>query len=303
MIVCAGESLVDVITVDGAEQAVPGGGPMNAAVAAARLGAPTAFVGRISTDTNGDAIRAHLEASGVDLRAAQFGPEPTARAVVETEPVQSFRFEGENTADASMVEVDLSPLGPGPHILHAGTLGIFRGSTAETLAGILPDFNGLLSFDPNIRPQVFPSRAEWWTLAERWIDRADLVKASDEDLAWIGLGPSDILERGCAVVLETYGADGVEVHLQSGESFRVPAISVEVADAVGAGDSFCGAVMVRLLNSGAVTRTALDSLDAAQWRDMVGFGVRAAAVTTSRLGADPPWAHELADDRSSPARN
>ena len=101
LLICAGESLVDVITVDGDERAVPGGGPMNVAVAAARLGAPTAFVGRVSTDGYGDAIWAHLERSGVDLRAAQRGPEPTARAVVITEPVQDFRFEGDGTADAA----------------------------------------------------------------------------------------------------------------------------------------------------------------------------------------------------------
>ncbi|MDH3296579.1 MAG: PfkB family carbohydrate kinase, partial [Acidimicrobiia bacterium] len=133
MIICAGESLVDVIPADdgqGPDQAVPGGGPMNAAVATARLGTPAAFVGRISTDRYGDLIWEHLRASGVDLRAAERGPEPTARAIVTVKPVQSFRFEGDNTADASMTSIDLSPLGPGPHIVHAGTLGVFRGVTA-----------------------------------------------------------------------------------------------------------------------------------------------------------------------------
>ena len=292
-IVCAGESLVDVITVDGVERAVPGGGPMNAAVAAARLGAPTSFVGRISTDGHGDAIWAHLEASGVDLSAAQRGPEPTARAVVTTVPVQSFRFEGEGTADASMTSVDLSPLGPGPHLLHAGTLGIFRGSTAATLAGLLPGFTGLVSFDPNIRPQVFPSRSGWLEVADPWLDRADLIKASDEDLEWIGLTPADLLTRGCRVVLRTAGGDGVEVHLADGTKLEVAAPRVEVADTVGAGDSFSGAVLACLLADGIVTRPALDTVEAERWRTVVEFGVRAAAVTVGRLGADPPWADEL----------
>jgi fructokinase len=131
MIVSCGEALVDVLP---GGRVVPGGGPLNAAVAAARLGAPAAFVGRVSTDADGDRIWAHLQASGVELTAAQRGPEPTARAVVELAPSPVFRFEGEGTADASMTAVDLDPLGPGPHLLHGGTLGIFRGSTAGVLA-------------------------------------------------------------------------------------------------------------------------------------------------------------------------
>lgn len=292
-IICAGESLVDVITVDGVERAVPGGGPMNAAVAAARLGVPCAFVGRISTDANGDAIWAHLEASGVDLRSVQRGPEPTARAVVVTEPVQAFRFEGEGTADASMIEADLSPLGPGPHILHAGTLGIFRGTTASALAALLVGFDGLVSFDPNIRPQVFPSKERWLEVAQPWLDAADVIKASDEDLDWIGVDPAVLLERGCGVVLRTVGPDGVEVHLADGSRVDVPGHRVEVADTVGAGDSFAGAVLSRLLLDRVVTRESLDGLGADHWRSIVEFGVRASAITVGRLGADPPWAREL----------
>jgi fructokinase len=294
MVVCAGESLVDVIPVDGVTRSVPGGGPMNVAVASARLGTPTAFVGRVSTDADGDAIWAHLERSGVDLRAAQRGPEPTARAVVTTTPIQSFRFEGEGTADASMTEVDLSPLGPGPHLLHAGTLGIFRGTTAGALAGLLDRFDGLVSFDPNIRPQVFPSRGRWLAVADRWLDRADLVKASDEDLDWMGVTPADLLTRGCGAVLRTVGPGGVEVHLATGARLTVAAPTVEAIDTVGAGDSFCGGVLARLHAGGVLTRPALDAVDEDGWRAIAEFGVRVAAITVSRLGADPPWAEELA---------
>lgn len=293
LVICAGESLVDVITVDGVERSVPGGGPMNVAVASARLGVPTAFVGRISTDVNGDAIWSHLERSGVDLRAAQRGPEPTARAVVTTVPVQSFRFEGDGTADASMTEADLTPLGPGPHILHAGTLGIFRGTTAGALARLLDGFDGLVSFDPNIRPQVFPDRDTWLSVADAWLDRADVIKASDEDLEWIGVEPADLLARGCRAVLRTIGPGGVEVHLADGPRFEVTAPAVAVADTVGAGDSFCGGVLSRLHGAGVVTRSALDAVDVETWRSIVAFGVRVAAITVSRLGADPPWAAEL----------
>ena len=95
MIVSCGEALVDLVP-----DAVPGGGPLNVAVAAARLGVPSAFVGRVSTDSYGEMIWAHLERNRVDVRACQRGSEPTARAIVEHTPKLSFRFEGDDTADA-----------------------------------------------------------------------------------------------------------------------------------------------------------------------------------------------------------
>jgi fructokinase len=294
MIICAGESLVDVIpTAGGPPRSVPGGGPMNAAIAAARLGQPTAFVGRVSTDEDGHSIWSHLEASNVVLAAAQRGPEPTARAIVETEPVQSFRFEGDGTADASMVEADIGPLGPGPHILHAGTLGIFRGTTADALADLLKGFDGLVSFDPNIRPVVFPSAPEWYEVADRWLDRAHILKASDEDLEWMGADPASLLGRGAAVVLRTVGPDGVEAHLADGTVIEVPGHRVDVADTVGAGDSFSGAVLATLHNWGVRTAASVAALSPAQWRTAIEFGVATAAITVGRLGADPPWLSEV----------
>ncbi|MDH4278508.1 MAG: carbohydrate kinase [Acidimicrobiia bacterium] len=296
MIICVGESLVDVIPGEhegDPERAVPGGGPMNAAVATARLGVPTAFVGRISTDANGDLIWAHLEASGVDLRAAERGPEPTARAIVTVRPVQSFRFEGDNTADASMTTIDLSPLGPGPHIVHAGTLGVFRGETARALHRMLDDFDGVVSFDPNIRPQVFPSVGEWLELAGPWLDRASVIKASDEDLDWMGMTIDDLLVRGATAVLRTAGPAGVDVHVKGHDPFTVASVRGEVADTVGAGDSFCGAVLAQLYRRKLATVEAIAALGPDTWREIVSFGVKAASITVGRLGADPPWASEI----------
>ena len=104
MIIAAGEALVDLVP-----DPVPGGGPMNVAIAASRLGTPTAFLGRVSTDEYGVMIWEHLQASGVDLSVAQRGPEPTCRAVVEGDP-PTFSFHGEGTADRMIADVDLSPL-------------------------------------------------------------------------------------------------------------------------------------------------------------------------------------------------
>ncbi len=309
MIISCGEALVDVLPTG---QVVPGGGPMNVAVAAARLGSPTAFLGRLSTDEAGDQIWAHLRASGVDLRAAQRGPEPTARAIVTTVPVQSFRFEGEGTADASMSVLDASAFDSGPHIVHGGTLGFFRGTTADVLADWIesPELAAsLVSFDPNVRPQIIGDRDRWWSYANRWLARADIVKGSDEDLDWMGVSASQLLDRGPKVVLRTLGADGVEAFLANGDQVIVPAVEADFVDAVGAGDSFSGAVLFRLDQAGPAPRSEdagsegvgsrdrrlrdVSALDLAWWQETLEFAVRVAAITVSRPGADPPWAGEI----------
>lgn len=290
MIISCGEALVDVLP---SGVAVPGGGPMNAAIAAARLGAASAFLGRVSTDALGDEIWAHMEASAVRLEAAQRGDEPTARAIVETHPVQRFIFEGEGTADESMTSADLSGLdlaaGDGhPHVLHGGTLGIFRGSTADVLLEVARTFDGTVSFDPNVRPAIIEQIGvkRWWRYADDWLERADLVRGSDEDFGWMGVTVADLLDRGPKAVIETCGADGAVAHLANGEMVSVGADAIEFVDAVGAGDSFCGAVLTRLAIDGWPT-------DALAWESVLAFAVRVAGITCSRVGADPPWATEL----------
>lgn len=290
MILSCGEALVDILP-DG--RAVPGGGPMNAAVTAARLGAPTAFIGRVSTDDYGEQIWQFLTESDVDLRGAQRGPEPTARAIVELTPSPVFRFEGEGTADASITELDLSPLGAGPHLIHGGTLGIFRGSTAGVLADLIEQHTGIVSFDPNVRPQIIDDRASWYSYADRWIDRADVVKGSDEDFDWMQVTPAMLLARGVSVVLRTTGAEGVEAHLASGAVCHVSAPAVEVVDAVGAGDALCGSVLTGLWEADVTDRAALRALGVDDWQRLLDFAVRVAGITVSRPGADPPRRAEV----------
>ena len=261
---------------------------MNTAVAAARLGAPTAFVGRVSNDEHGQAIWEFLTDSGVDLRAAQRGPEPSARAIVDLAPGPVFRFEGDATADASMTAVDLSSLGPGPHLIHGGTLGIFRGTTAEVLVTLIEEHDGIVSFDPNVRPQIIDDRDAWFAYADRWIDRADVVKGSDEDFEWMGIGPETLIESGAAVVLRTLGEDGLEAHLADGQVCRVPATAADVADTVGAGDAICGSILTGLWERGVTDRASLALISPSDWDDLLRFAADVAAITVSRPGADPP---------------
>lgn len=297
MIVCCGEALVDVL--DGDERrSVPGGGPMNAAVAAARLGAPSAFVGRVSTDAGGELIWKHLQRNQVNVRASERGPEATARAIINLTPNPSFRFEGSNTADTALGSADLAALGPGPHIVHGGTLGMFRGRTADVLASLAERHDGLVSLDPNVRPAIIEDRDRWDRFHERWLGVCDLYRASDEDLEWIWPGraaedcTAELLAGRIATVIITRGGHGVTVYTAEGQ-LEVAAPQVDVLDTVGAGDAFVGAVLSSLWERLGADRTAFAALDLRQWRAIAERATVAAALTCTRAGADPPDARDL----------
>ena len=246
MIISCGEALVDLVP-----EPVPGGGPMNVAIAAARLGVPSAFLGCVSTDEYGEQIWEHLTSNGVDVAVCQRSDAPTARAIVEHVPQLVFRFEGTATADTELRPPDLSPLGAGPHIVHGGTLGLFRGETAETLASMVESHDGLVSLDPNIRPQIIDDRDRWDHFHHRWLANTDIYKGSDEDLEWIwpDRSPDEaaeaILADGVAVVIVTRGSEGLAIITADGEH-RAPAPEIDVVDTVGAGDTIVGTVLASL---------------------------------------------------------
>ncbi len=295
MIVSCGEALVDMVP-----HPVPGGGPMNVAVAVARLGGPSAFVGCVSTDDYGIQIIDHMAANGVDISACERSAAPTARAIVEHTPKLRFRFEGSDTADTKLSTLDLAALGPPPHILHGGTLGLFRGLTAQTLAATVEAHDGLVSLDPNIRPQIIDDRSQWEHFHRRWLRHTDIYKASDEDLAWIWPDRSTdacvegLLESGVQVVVVTRGADGLSIVTRSGQA-NAPAPAVDVLDTVGAGDTIVGAVLVSLWEwgIGADRGVELSTLEAGQWQTIAERAASAAALTCSRAGADVPHRDEL----------
>lgn len=271
---------------------------MNAAIAAARLGAPTAFVGRVSTDAAGQLIWRHLQRNRVDLRACERGPEPTARAIISLTPSPSFRFDGSDTADTALGSADLAPLGPGSHIVHGGTLGMFRGRTAEVLAQLAERHDGIVSLDPNVRPAVIEDRDRWDRFHRRWVRVCDLYRASDEDLSWIwprrpaADTAAELLEGRTVAVIITSGAEGATVFTTEG-AVDVATPSVEVVDTVGAGDAFVGSVLASVWNLFGANRAAFAALDLRQWRAIAERAAVAAAITCSRPGADPPDALDL----------
>lgn len=294
MIISCGEALVDLVP-----DPVAGGGPMNVAVAAARLDGPGAFVGCVSNDEYGRQIWKHLLDNGVDVSACQRSDAPTARAIIEHTPKLVFRFEGIGTADTLLVDPDLSTLVDEPHVLHGGTLGLFRGQTAETLATLVErQDGGLVSLDPNIRPQIIDDRARWDHFHQRWLAKANIYKGSDEDLEWIwpdrsaDASAQALMEAGVDVVVLTKGSDGLTVLTgQGAETVRAP--EVEVVDTVGAGDTIVATLLTSIVEHGVTDEAGLRAVSAADWRTFASRAVEAAAITCSRAGADVPRRSEV----------
>jgi fructokinase len=299
-IVVAGEALVDLIVrADGEIVPVAGGSPYNIVRAIARLGVPSAWVGGLSTDRFGRMLAAGLAADGVGLALVQHTDHPTTLALAEVgeDGSASYRF---YTARTSAPEVLPGPLaglvGPAVRALATGSLGLVlepMASTLEAVALAVPA-DRLVMLDPNARPSITADPEAWRARIGRVLPRADIVKASTEDLEYLRPGePLDaavawIRGHGPAVVLVTDGARPVRVVTASGTSL-VPAPAVEVVDTVGAGDTFGGAFLACLVNDG-VGPADLD--DAAVLR-AARFAVRASAAVCARAGANPPSLADL----------
>ena len=273
---------------------------MNVAVAAARLGAPTAFLGRVSFDPFGELLMEHMEESGVNTTLVERGPEPTARAVVSLHPSPSFQFEADGTAEANLKSADLSPVGPGPHIVHGGTFGMYRGETATTLAELIETNPGLISLDPNVRPSIVDDRSEWDSWHRKWLDQTSLYRCSDEDAEWIAPNrtidsfAAELLAGGIEAVIITRGGQGCDVFTSTWSEHRI-GVQVDVVDTVGAGDTFTGAVLSGLHELGVTKRSSLSSLDKASLLGVMDNALLAAAFVCGRTGANPPWRSELRD--------
>jgi fructokinase len=302
VIVVCGEALIDVIqNVDGTQRATPGGGPFNTARALARLGVPTAFLGRLSSDAYGRELAALLVADGVSLHLASTGPEQTTIAVADVDKagVADYHFHVDGTS-APNLTADLLPehLAPDVSALHLGSLGLVLEPMAETLLGLVErEREGrLVMIDPNIRRLLIPDR-DYRERLGRAIASATIVKASESDLAWLYPGMEmeqaarALLSEGTPLGVVTLGADGAfAAHRDFQVSVKAP--QVEVVNTIGAGDSFGAALLAWLYDHEAIRRDLF--LDREQLEDALRYACLAAAITCSRPGADPPWKTELA---------
>ncbi|MGW0559151.1 carbohydrate kinase family protein [Streptomyces sp. NPDC003016] len=302
MIVVAGESLIDLVP-QGTGALAPrlprlGGGPYNTAVALGRLGARTAFCSRVSTDGFGEALVEGLRAAGVDTSLVQRGPEPTTLAVASlgADGSAGYGFYAEGSADR-LFALPAAPLPSGVRALALGTCALVLEPGASAYEALLRREAGRGLFtllDPNVRAGLIPEPDAYRARFRSWLPYVSLLKLSEDDAAWLGGSVEEWLAAGPAAVVLTRGAEGLTVRTRGGAALDVPAVRGEVADTIGAGDTVNAALLHRLSAHGALSAGAQAALSAAAWTDILAFAARAAAITCSRPGADPPYATELA---------
>jgi fructokinase len=306
MLTVIGEGLVDVVQRSSGIEAHVGGSPLNVAVGLARLGHPVQFVGRYGRDAYGESVAAHLRASSVMLPQAPDGlPTSVATALVDDDGAATYTFDlawelpGLRERLPFMLQANT--------LLHTGSIAtMLAPGAAEVLAAVeYAHPASTISFDPNCRPSIITDADYARRQAEKFVTLSDIVKASDEDLAWLypGVDPLESARRwlklggaeGPAMVVVTRGAAGPWGITAAGEAeFAAP--RVEVADTVGAGDSFMAALLSGVVDrglNGAQNRADLRALPAEGLTALLAHATRAAAVTVSRAGANPPTRAEL----------
>lgn len=306
MILCCGEALIDMLprsTSEGEPAFAPyvGGAVFNTAIALGRLGAQTAFFSGISNDLFGRRLSDALTASKVDLRHVRFSDKPTTMAFVHlTDGHATYTFYDENTAGRMLEEADLPALDDEIKALHFSCISLIPepcGSTYEALMRREHEHR-VTMLDPNIRAGFIPDKDRHLLRMRRMIAMADIVKLSDEDLAWFGeTGSHDEiagrwLHAGPKVVVITRGGKGAVGYTKDAR-VDVPARPVTVADTVGAGDTFNAGILASLDEAGLLHKEGLAVLSETDLRRALDFAMGAAAVTVSRTGANPPWRHEL----------
>jgi fructokinase len=301
VIVVCGEALIDMISNgDGTQRAAPGGGPFNTARALARLGVPTAFLGRISDDVFGRQLADLLISDGASLKFASRGAEPTtiAMADVDSKGFAEYQFLVHGTSAPNLtLEMVPEQFGPEVAVLHVGTLGLVLEPMASTLAQLISREQGqrLVMLDPNIRVGLVPD-SEYRDLLHTAISQSTIVKASEADLAWLypaldhEQAADRILSDGVSLVVVTLGARGA-FGAHRGARISVGAPHVEVVDTIGAGDAF-GAALIAWLYDHDLLRVDL-SLSPDELRAALQFACLVAALTCARAGADPPTRADL----------
>lgn len=302
-----GDALIDfmpAVTQDGdaAMRPVVGGSCLNIAVAMARLGASTGFVGALSTDMFGDMIAAHAEASGVDLRFCDRLEVQNTLAFVQLNADASARYAFYDDASAARAwrfhpnrlpwaEVDA---------LHVGSTTLINDpSSSETLAlaRAARAAGVLVSLDPNCRPALVKDRADFGARIAAFAQEAKLIRLSDEDFEFLyGDANADtiaeaFLSSGAELVVLTRGRLGATAWHGAAGTIHVPAPPIDLVDTIGAGDTFLAALLVALRERERLGR--LDTMTTDLLADSLRFAAAAAAITCSRAGANPPWRAEM----------
>lgn len=293
-----GEALVDVVqTGADASRACPGGSGLNTALALARLDAPVAFCGALSSDDEGALLATHLAAEGVDLSCAFTTNLPCPRVLATPGANGSPHYDLRLSGSALEAHPGAWRLPDDLIHLHATSFASTIGVQGEAALAAMIQARAVAStsYDPNVRRAVLPSMNEARALIAARIAHADIVKVSAEDLAELCDTSGDLLREwralGPKLIVVTRGGDGA-VALFAGGEIEALAPSVAVRDTIGAGDTFMAALLAQMLRDNALGpgNVSYAGTQVASW---LTFAARAAALCCTRDGCDPPRRAEV----------
>ena len=302
-VVFAGEALIDFASVgDLRFQGYPGGSPLNAAVAAARLGASVGYVTQLSTDLFGTRLRRHLETNGVDTMFVLSHPAPTTLAFVERDAeTNRYQFLANGSADSLYAPDSLPTLPDETAFLHFGSVSLLAEPASSAITRLVERHRDRLTvvFDPNVRPSLIHDADAYRHRCEEWIRMCHILRLSEEDADYLA-ADRDVadaiarwLEAGPRAVVVTSGRGGATYYGANGEHTSVPAFEIDVVDTIGAGDAFTAAVTVDLLERGVTRPEQLGEMSAMDWHAVLRFAAAAAAINCTRPGADAPTLAEV----------
>ena len=300
--IIVGEALVDLVPeADGRLDPRLGGSARNVAIAAARLGATVTYVTGLSSDGFGRRLRDELLGEGIDLSCAPTFDLPTPLAVVDLDEAgrADYHFHLAETAALAIGGDDLACLrSDEPLHVSLGAITLATPRVGDALVAMLASHGARTSLDPNVRSAFLTDPAADAARLDSAVSLLDLVRCSDEDIALLhgDRAVEDVvaswLDAGAVAVVVTRGDGGAKAWTGSG-SVEVAAPRVDVVDTVGAGDTFGAGLLVALDEAGATDGDALAALSLDEWRQALDLAARAAAITVSRRGADPPYRAEL----------
>lgn len=301
MILCSGEALIDMVPEDGTFRPLAGGAVYNTTIALGRLGEPTGYLWPISRDPFGEVLLRPLLEAGVNIDLCPRSDRLTTLALVTLIGGEArYSFYDEGSAGRMLAPEDIPALPDPVEAIFVGGISLVPDPCGAAIESLVSRNHGQLPvmIDPNIRPFFITDVEAYRARLNRLLPQADIVKLSADDLEWLypDLSPEDaareVLKLGPRMVLQTGGSAGAKA-IWSGETVSAPAVRTTVADTIGAGDTFNAGVLVSLRRQGVLTKAGIAAITADHIRKALTLGAEAAAITVSRPGANPPWAHEM----------
>ena len=305
MIISLGEALIDFISQKDLDfKGFPGGSPMNTSIAISRLGIPCQFLGRISNDIFGSRLMYHLNDNSVGTDMVLRTDDSTTLSFVQKQDDGQARygFFANGTADRNLPKEELNKivLPKEAKILHFGSISLSMEPCGSTISEFLQNNckKLMLSFDPNIRPSLVPDKKIYMERFNQLCRISSVLKLSDEDLLWLYPELStekaidNLLGFGVSLIALTEGKSGAWLINKKNRALS-PMFDLPVADTIGAGDTFHGALLSYLYKKNWIDRELLNNLTKEQLRQIGDYANKAAGINCSRSGANPPTKLEI----------